>query len=91
MIAQVILWMRHTSNSYHPAIPIAMVLLAGMVHAIFEDWMVAVGYYLCVLFWIFAFWLVDLMPAPVPSPVRSISSAHPQSKLPGSGLLVVQR
>ena len=89
MIARVVVWMRATSNSYHPAIPVAMVLLAGMVHALFEDWMVAVGYYLCVFFWICAFWLVDLLPVPLPSPVRSISSAHPQSKL--SGLLVTQR
>jgi O-antigen ligase len=89
MIFHQVLWMRRTSNPYHPAIPIAMVLLAGMVHAFFEDWLVAVGYYLCVYFWICAFWLVDLMPAHIPSPVRSISSAHPQSKVPGT-LLVRQ-
>lgn len=91
MIARVILWMRRSANPFHPAIPLAMVLLAGMVHAFFEDWMVAVGYYLCVFFWVCAFWLVDLMPKPLRSPVRSISSAHPQSKLPGSGLLVTPR
>ena len=82
MIVQVILWMRRTSNPYHCAIPLAMVLLSGMVHAFFEDWMFAVGYYLSVFFWISAFWLVDLMPAPIPSPVRTISSAHPQTKHP---------
>jgi hypothetical protein len=91
MVAQVILWMRRCTNPYHPAIPIAMVLLAGMVHAFFEDWMVAVGYYLCVFFWLCAFWLVDLVPAPLPTPVRSISSAHPQSRLSGSGLLAIRR
>lgn len=91
MIGRIIVWMRQTANPFHPAIPVAMVLLAGLAHAFFEDWMFAVGYYLSVFFWICAFWLVDLMPAPVPAPVRTISSAHPQSKLPGSELLAVRR
>jgi hypothetical protein len=41
-----------------------------MLHAIFEDWMFAPGYYLCVFFWCMAFVLVDLAPvrAPQPSP-----------------------
>src|SRR5262249_10140242 len=78
MIAQTILGMRRTSNPYHCAIPLAMVLFSGMVHAFFEDWMFAVGYYLCVFFWISAFWLVDLLPPRLPAPVRTISSAHPQ-------------
>jgi O-antigen ligase len=83
MIFHTIRWMRKTSNPYHCAIPIAMVLLSGMVHAFFEDWMFAVGYYLCVFFWIAAFWLVDLMPGPIAAPVRTISNAHPQSQNPG--------
>ena len=91
MIVQVVLWMRRTNNPYHCSVPIAMVLLSGMVHAFFEDWMVAVGYYLCVFFWISAFWLVDLMPAPVPESVRTVSSAHPQSQLPYPGSLVPTR
>ena len=91
MIVQVCLWMRRTSNPYHPAIPLAMMLLAGMVHAFFEDWMMAVGYYLCVFFWIGAFWLVDLMPAPVPVAVRAASSAHPRSALSHPGALAPTR
>ena len=48
-----------------------MVLLAGLVHAGFEDWLFAVGYYVSVYFWIFAFILADLLPATVVhSPVR---------------------
>jgi O-antigen ligase len=82
MISRVLRWMRRTANPYHCAIPFAMVLLSGMVHAFFEDWMFAVGYYLCVFFWISAFWLVDFLPAQAAPSVRTISSAHPQSKFP---------
>jgi hypothetical protein len=41
-----------------------MVLAAGLVHAAFEDWLFAVGYYLCVFFWAFAFILIDLTARP---------------------------
>jgi O-antigen ligase len=91
MIVQVFLWMRRTSNPYHCAIPLAMMLLSGVVHAFFEDWLLAVGYYLCVFFWIGAFWLVDLMPAPVPVPVRGASTAHPRSAPSHSGILAPTR
>lgn len=43
-------------------IPLALVVLAGLVHAGFEDWLFAVGSYLCVLFWVCAFLLIDLVP-----------------------------
>lgn len=58
-IIQTMLWMKRTGDPNHPAIPIAMVVLAGLVHASFEDWMFAPGYYLSVFFWSFAFILVD--------------------------------
>jgi hypothetical protein len=66
MIFQVCAWMRETSNPYHCAIPLAMVLLSGLVHAFFEDWLTAVGYYLCLFFWTLAFLLRDMMPAASP-------------------------
>ncbi len=91
MIFKVLLWMRRTSNPYHCAIPLAVMLLSGMVHAFFEDWMVAVGYYLCVFFWIAAFWLVDLMPEPVAISIRGASQAHPGSAPSPSGILVPTR
>jgi O-antigen ligase len=78
MIVRVVIWMRRTSNPYHCAIPLAMMLLSGIVHAFFEDWLTAVGYYLTVFFWLAAFWLRDLLPESVPVAVRSISGAHPQ-------------
>lgn len=55
---------RRTGNIFSPALPLAAVLAAGLVHAAFEDWLFAVGYYLCVFFWSLAFIMVDvLLPA----------------------------
>jgi O-antigen ligase len=44
------------------ALPFVAILTAGLIHAGFEDWLFAVGYYLCVFFWALAFMLIDLMP-----------------------------
>jgi O-antigen ligase len=65
-------WMLSTGNPSHPAVPLAMVLVAGLIHAAFEDWLFAPGYYLCVFFWSLAFVLVDVAPKPLPDavPVR---------------------
>jgi O-antigen ligase len=54
-------WMR-ARGPYHYAVPLAMIVLAGLVHAGFEDWLFAVGSYLSVFFWVSAFLLVDLCP-----------------------------
>lgn len=56
-------WMKRTSDFRHYSIPLAMVVLAGLVHANFEDWLFAVGAYPCVYFWVSAFMLADLVPA----------------------------
>ena len=61
---RVCVWMTRTSNPRHYSIPLAMVVLAGLVHANFEDWLFAVGAYPCVYFWVFAFLLADLCPPP---------------------------
>lgn len=67
-ILRTLLWMYHTGSPFHPAVPVAMVVVTGLVHAIFEDWLFAPGYYICVFFWSFAFIFVDLAPwAPLPS------------------------
>jgi len=60
---RVFVWMRQTSNARHYSIPLAMVLLAGFIHANFEDWLFAVGSYPCIYFWSLAFLLADLVPA----------------------------
>jgi len=54
---------RRTGNVFSPVIPLAGVLAAGLVHAAFEDWLFAAGYYLCVFFWALAFIMVDVLPA----------------------------
>jgi hypothetical protein len=82
MIFRVCVWMRRTANPRHCAIPFAMVLLAGLVHATFEDWLTAVGYYLCVFFWTAVFWLKDMLPAPSPAPIRETSRVQPRTVSP---------
>jgi O-antigen ligase len=68
-VFQTMLWIWQTGNMSHPAIPLAAVVAAGIVHAAFEDWMFAPGYYLCVFFWCVAFALVDV--TPIPSKARA--------------------
>jgi len=67
-------WMIRTADPRHYSIPLAMVVLAGLVHATFEDWLFAPGYYLCVFFWVFAFLLADLVPGAVVVPVDGVVS-----------------
>jgi O-antigen ligase len=67
-------WMRQTADPRHYSIPLAMVVLAGLVDASFEDWLFAVGYYLCVFVWVFAFVLADLVPDAALVPVAGSAS-----------------
>ena len=67
--------MRRTGNVLSPAIPLAGVLAAGLMHAAFEDWLFAPGYYLCVFFWTLAFIMVDVLPATAPSAAPAAQSA----------------
>jgi len=64
---EVLLWVRRTGNVFSPALPISLVVIAGLVHAAFEDWLFAVGYYLCVFFWSLAFALNDFVSHRVPA------------------------
>lgn len=61
-LIRVFRWVRATANPSHASFPFAMVVIAGLVHAGFEDWLFAVGSYLCVFFWVCAFLLTDLVP-----------------------------
>ena len=88
-ILRTIAWMLTTGNPSHPAIPLAMVLLAGLVHAGFEDWLFAVGYYLTVFFWSLAFILVDISPyARLP---RLAFRWRPRPVQPGCGRVAPSR
>ena len=65
--SQVLLWLKRTKELFSPAVPIAIVMVAGLIHAGFEDWMFAVGYYLCIFFWSLAFVLIDVLPVSAPN------------------------
>ena len=68
-VGGVFAWLRRTANFRHFSVPVAMVLAAGLIHASFEDWLFAVGYYLSVFFWVLAFALMDLLPSEAPAAV----------------------
>jgi O-antigen ligase len=81
-IARVFAWMRRTGTPFSPAVPLAVFVAGALVHAGFEDWLFAVGYHTCVLFWTFAFLLPDFVPAKAVTQVRRFGAGHPS---PGSG------
>jgi O-antigen ligase len=64
-------WIHKSGDPGHYSVPIALVLTSGLVHGLFEDWIVAVGYYLTILFWSFAFILMDLAPRRSSAPVQA--------------------
>ena len=66
-VGGVFAWLRRTANVRHFSVPVAMVLAAGLIHAGFEDWLFAVGYYLSVFFWVLAFAFMDLLPSEAPA------------------------
>jgi O-antigen ligase len=68
-VGGVFAWLRRTANLRHHVVPVAMVLAAGLIHAGFEDWLFAVGYYLSVFFWVLAFTFLDILPAAAPAVV----------------------
>jgi len=82
-VGRVFARLRRTMNLRHCSVPVAMILAAGLIHAGFEDWLFAVGYYLCVFFWMLAFAFLDILPASSPAHYRPITDfafrAHPQS------------
>ena len=77
---------RQSGDAFSPAIPAAAIVAAGLVHSGLEDWMFAVGYYLCVFFWAIAFILVDVLqqPARVSNQVV-LTMADPQYLAAASG------
>jgi hypothetical protein len=59
-VVQVLAWTRRTGSPSHCAVPFALIVAAGLLHATFEDWLFATGSYLSVFFWVSAFLLVDM-------------------------------
>jgi O-antigen ligase/polysaccharide polymerase Wzy-like membrane protein len=61
-VGRVCRYLRRTGDVSHYSVPLMLVMVAGLFHAGFEDWLFAVGYYLTVLFWVLAFILIDAVP-----------------------------
>ena len=75
-------WMYRTQSPFSPAVPLAAILVAGLTHATFEDWLFAVGSYMCVFFWVLAFVLIEVIRSSAPLPVHAMS---PQPSHPWAG------
>jgi O-antigen ligase len=60
--------MWRTRDPGHYIVPLVLVCIAGLVHAFFEDWLFAVGFYLTVFFWTAVFVLAELQSKTVPAP-----------------------
>ena len=84
-------WMRRARDPRHYSIPLAMVVVAGLAHAAFEDWLFAVGYYLCVYFWFCAFLLADLIPDAVKVPGTVVVSRTSRQSPADFGAVVPNR
>ena len=74
--------MRRSGKVNQPAVPAAAIILGGLVNAFFEDWMFAVGYYFCVIFWVLAFSLRDWMACPVWSDAQPVAEKRVGPVLP---------
>jgi O-antigen ligase len=84
-------WMNRTADPSNYSIPLAMVVVAGLCHASFEDWLFAAGSYLCVYFWFFAFLLADLLPVSVVVPIAGVVSGVSRPSPSGFGAVVPNR
>jgi O-antigen ligase len=83
-IGRVLQQLWRTRDPFSPAVPIAFVLIAGLVHAMFEDWLFAAGYYLCIFFWSLAFMLPDLF-----QPTQELAATDfSRTNLPREDILV---
>lgn len=76
-VARVYVWMRRYSVKFSPAVPLAAFVAGALVHAGFEDWLFAVGYHTCVLFWAFAFLLSDFVPSKATARLRYFDERLP--------------
>lgn len=77
--------MRRTASPYSFAIPLAAVVVAGLVNAAFEDWLFAVGYHACVFFWILALAMPDFLPVPQQAVADEQHQHQPTSPQPWVG------
>jgi O-antigen ligase len=78
-VARVCAWIRQTGIASSPAVPLSVFVAGALAHAGFEDWLFAVGYHTCVLFWIFVFMLADFAPAKAATPARYLAGESPSA------------
>jgi len=76
LIVRTCRWVRRSADPRNYALPLMLVCIAGLAHAVFEDWLFAVGYYLTVFFWTLVFLLYDLQPQPVEEAVIYVSGGN---------------
>jgi len=79
-------WLRQTGNLNHPAVPVACFVVGGLLHAAFEDWLLAVGYYMSAIFWVIAFSLRDWMTFPLPQVPEEPTAARQIPAIPEASL-----
>jgi len=84
-------WMRRNGTPRHYSIPLAMVVLAGLAHAGFEDWLFAVGSYLSLFFWVCAFLLTDFVPDAAMALSRGAVSRAPRPLSASYGTVLSNR
>jgi len=89
--SRVLVWTGSTLDPRGLAFPVAVVMIAGLFHAGFEDWLFAVGNYLCVFFWSLAFILVDLLPARESRRAYSLVLSAPPPRSDRLGVLPAAR
>jgi O-antigen ligase len=86
-IVRTLSWTWTSRSASHPAIPLAILIIAGLLHAAFEDWMFAVGNYLCVFYWSIVFIFADIAPeASVSIRVPSGAAARATRRRSGEAL-----
>jgi len=80
-IVRTVLFVHKSGAIASPAFVLAGVMIAGILHAIFEDWMFAPGNYLCVFYWSLAFIFIDVAPQG-----RLLGQTVPWTSTPGHRL-----
>jgi hypothetical protein len=80
------MWRTRDARPY--VVPLVLVCIAGLVHAFFEDWLFAVGFYLTIFFWTSAFVLAELQSELAAEPAM-INTAW--RKIPASAQVLLSR
>jgi O-antigen ligase len=83
-IWRVFSWLRRSGKVNQPAVVAAVIIMAGLVDAFFEDWLLAVGYYMSVIVWVLAFSLRDWMACPVWPDAVPLAAKQPLAVWPPS-------